>query len=164
MKWIQPELTEQTRDAGRRDGRTEWKQYPPPPPPPPPPQQLRCAGGTITALITAIIWTNAGILLIEPFRSNFREILIEIQTFSFRKYRLNVSSAKWRPFCLGLNELNRLIPPPRPLTSASLSEDTPPRDSPGNSGHCHRNIGCPPGTGGPHCLSHPLGPHEPQSS
>ena len=112
----------------------------------------------------AIISTNAGILLIGPFRSNFREILIEIQTFSFRKYRLNVSSAKWRAFCLGLNELNRLIPPPRLLTSASLSEDTPPRDCPGNSGHCHRNIGCPPGTGGPHGLSHPLGPHEPQSS
>ena len=31
----------------------------------------------------AIIWTNAGILLIEPLGINFSEILIEINTFSF---------------------------------------------------------------------------------
>ena len=30
----------------------------------------------------AIIWTNAGILLIRPMRTNFSEIVIEIQTFS----------------------------------------------------------------------------------
>ena len=53
----------------------------------------------------AIIWTNAGILLIGPLWTNFREILIEIPTFSFTKMRLKVSSAKWRPFCLGLNVL-----------------------------------------------------------
>ena len=29
----------------------------------------------------AIIWTNAGILLIGPLETNFSEILIEIQTF-----------------------------------------------------------------------------------
>ena len=33
----------------------------------------------------AIIWTNAGILLIGPLGTNFSEILIEIQTFSLRK-------------------------------------------------------------------------------
>ena len=33
----------------------------------------------------AIIWTNAGILLIEPLGTNFSEILIEIHTFSFKK-------------------------------------------------------------------------------
>ena len=33
----------------------------------------------------AIIWTNAGILLIEPLGTNFSEILIEILTFSFKK-------------------------------------------------------------------------------
>ena len=43
----------------------------------------------------AIIWTNAGILLIGPF---FSEILIGIQTFSFKKMHLEMSSAKWRPF------------------------------------------------------------------
>ena len=53
----------------------------------------------------AIIWTNAGIFLIGPSGTNFSEILIEILTFSFKKMRLNVSSAKWRPFCLGLNVL-----------------------------------------------------------
>ena len=33
-----------------------------------------------------IIWTNAGILLIGPLRRNFSEILIEIQTFHWKKY------------------------------------------------------------------------------
>ena len=51
----------------------------------------------------AITWTNAGILLIGPIGTNFSEILIEIPTFSFQKMRLKVSSAKWRPFRLGLN-------------------------------------------------------------
>ena len=50
--------------------------------------------------------TNAGILLIGPLRTNFSEILIEILTFSFKKMRLKVSSAKRRPFCLGLNVLS----------------------------------------------------------
>ena len=53
----------------------------------------------------AIIWINAGILLIWPLGTNFSEIYIEILTFSFTKIRLNVSSAKRRPFCLGLNVL-----------------------------------------------------------
>ena len=53
----------------------------------------------------AIIGTNAGILLIGPLGTNFSEILIEILTFSFKKMRFKVSSAKWRPFCLGLNGL-----------------------------------------------------------
>ena len=53
----------------------------------------------------AIIWTNAGILLIGPLGTNFSEILMEILTFSFKKMRLKVSSAKRRPFCLGLNVL-----------------------------------------------------------
>ena len=53
----------------------------------------------------AIIWTNAGISLIGPLGTNFSEILIGIQTFSFTKMHLKMSSAKWRPFCLGLNVL-----------------------------------------------------------
>ena len=36
----------------------------------------------------AIIWTNAGILLIRPLGTNFSEILIEIHTFSFKKMHL----------------------------------------------------------------------------
>ena len=54
----------------------------------------------------AIIRTNAGLLLIGPLGTNFNEILIEILTFSFKKMHFKVSSAKWRLFCLGLNELN----------------------------------------------------------
>ena len=53
----------------------------------------------------AIIWTNAGILLIGPLGTNFSENLIRIQTFSFTNIRLKTSSAKWRPFCLGLSVL-----------------------------------------------------------
>ena len=55
----------------------------------------------------AIIWTSAEILLIGPLGSNFSEILIEILTFSFKKMCLKVLSAKWRPFCLGLNVLTQ---------------------------------------------------------
>ena len=53
----------------------------------------------------AILWTNAAIFLIGPLGINFSEILMEIQTFSFKKLRLKMSSAKWRPSCLGLNLL-----------------------------------------------------------
>ena len=55
-----------------------------------------------------IIWTNPGKLLIGPLGTNFSENLIEILTFSFTNMRLKVSSAKWRPFCLGLNVLTTL--------------------------------------------------------
>ena len=58
-----------------------------------------------------IIWTNAGILLIGPLGTNVSEISIGIQTFSFKKMQLNMSSAKWRPFCLGLNVLKRARAP-----------------------------------------------------
>ena len=53
----------------------------------------------------AIIWSSARILLIEPLGTNFSEISIAIQTFSFKKMHLNMSSAKWRPFCFGLHVL-----------------------------------------------------------
>ena len=55
----------------------------------------------------AIIRTNAGILLIRPLGTNFSKFLVEILICSFKKMRLKVSSAKRRPFCLGLNELTR---------------------------------------------------------
>ena len=54
----------------------------------------------------AIIWTNAGILLIGPLGTYFSEILTGIQTFSFKKMHLKMSSAKWCSFCLGLNVLS----------------------------------------------------------
>ena len=51
-----------------------------------------------------IIWNNAGILLIRTFS----EILSEIRAFWFKKMYLKMLSAKWRPFCLGLNVLTKL--------------------------------------------------------
>ena len=53
----------------------------------------------------AIIWNNAGLLLIKHLGTNVSEIWIGIQTYSLKKIHLNMSSAKWRPFCLGLNVL-----------------------------------------------------------
>ena len=68
----------------------------------------------------AIIWTNAGILLIGPWGTNFTEILIGINTFSFKKIHSKMSSAKWRPFCLGLNVLTHL---PLDKMAAILGDD-----------------------------------------
>ena len=53
----------------------------------------------------AIIWTNDGILLIQTLGTNFSEILGEIHSFLFSKMHLKMSSAKWRLYGLGLNEL-----------------------------------------------------------
>ena len=53
----------------------------------------------------AIIWTNAGILLIRPLGTHFSEILIEIYTFWFKKMHLKMWSGKRWPSCLGLNVL-----------------------------------------------------------
>ena len=58
----------------------------------------------------AIIWTNAGILLIRSVGTNFSDFLSEIRAFSFKKMHLKMSSAKWRPFCLGLNVLKLINP------------------------------------------------------
>ena len=54
----------------------------------------------------AILWTNAGILLIGDLGINFSEILIEIYIFSLKKMHPKISSGKWGPFCLGLNVLS----------------------------------------------------------
>ena len=56
----------------------------------------------------AIIWTNAGILLMGPLGTSVDEILIKIHTFSIKKLFLIISSGKWRPFYLGLNVLRSL--------------------------------------------------------
>ena len=53
----------------------------------------------------AIIWTNAGILLIGPLGTNFSENLIGIQTFSFKKMPFEnvvceMSSILSRPQCV----------------------------------------------------------------
>ena len=54
----------------------------------------------------AFIWTNAGILF-GPLRTNFSEIVIKVQTFSFTKMHFKMSSGKCRPSCLGLNVLSK---------------------------------------------------------
>ena len=61
--------------------------------------------GLLPGRCQAIIWTNAGILLIRPLGTNFNEMLIEIHAFSFKKMHLKMLSVKWRLFCLGLNVL-----------------------------------------------------------
>ena len=53
----------------------------------------------------AIIWTNAGILLIRTSGTNFSEILIEIHTFSFKKthfkmWVLKMAAILCRPQCV----------------------------------------------------------------
>ena len=53
----------------------------------------------------AIIWTNAVILLIGPLGTKLSEISIKIKTFSLKKIRLKLSSAKCCSFRLGLNVL-----------------------------------------------------------
>ena len=53
----------------------------------------------------AIIWTSGGMLLTRTLGIYFGEILIEINTFSFKKMHLTMSTVKWRLFRLGLNEL-----------------------------------------------------------
>ena len=45
-------------------------------------------------------------MLIGPLGTNFSEILIAIETFSFKKMHLKMSSGKYRTFCLGLSVLN----------------------------------------------------------
>ena len=80
----------------------------------------------------AIWWTapshyldHAGILLIGRLGTNLIELLIKIHTFSFKKMHLNPSSAKWRPFCLGLNLIIipscQLLPYLAHITVLSLS-------------------------------------------
>ena len=51
----------------------------------------------------SIISTNAGILLTGPLGTNVSEIVIEIDTFH-KEMHLKLSSSKWQPFFLGLNE------------------------------------------------------------
>ena len=47
----------------------------------------------------AIIWTNADLLTIGPWRTKFSESLIEIWAFSIKKIHLKMLSARWMPFC-----------------------------------------------------------------
>ena len=53
----------------------------------------------------AIIYTNAWLFSIGPLERNFSEILIKISKFPFTQMHLKISSAKWRPFSPGRDEL-----------------------------------------------------------
>ena len=50
--------------------------------------------GLLPARRQAITWNNADLLSIGPIGTNFSEIWIEIQHFSFMKVHLKLSSAK----------------------------------------------------------------------
>ena len=53
----------------------------------------------------AIIWINAGILVIGHLGTNFSEKLVGIEKFSLKKIRLKMSSTKCCPLRLGFNVL-----------------------------------------------------------
>ena len=71
----------------------------------------------------AVIYTNAGILLIGPLGTNFSEILSEIHTLSCKKTHFKMSFGKWRPFFFrGISVLNRKHDTQmNPLSSATLN-------------------------------------------
>ena len=66
-------------------------------------------------------WNQCWVIVNWTLSTNFNEIWIEIQHFSFMKMHLKISSAKWRPFCPGSEELmlrmspllTSLLVPPR---------------------------------------------------
>ena len=62
----------------------------------------------------AIIWTNAGILSIEPLGTNFSENWTKILIFSFKKMRLKMSSAKVAAILSGGDELRHIGEKPSP--------------------------------------------------
>ena len=73
--------------------------------------------GLVPGRHQAITWTNAALLSIGPLWTNFSEIWIKIQKFSFLKMHLKMSSGNWRPFCPGLNVLSYCLhcyQPPHP--------------------------------------------------
>ena len=47
--------------------------------------------------------TAYGVDVIGPTAKKFDEVLINIKAFWLKKMHLKMPSAKWRPFCLGLN-------------------------------------------------------------
>ena len=51
------------------------------------------------------IWTNAGMLLIGPYGTNFGNFFYRNSNISIQENALKLVSAKWCPFCLGLNVL-----------------------------------------------------------
>ena len=64
---------------------------------------IASGNGLLPSRCQAIIWTNAGIMLISPLGTNLSEILIKIHTFSFQKMqKVTILS---RPQCVKSNQL-----------------------------------------------------------
>ena len=63
-------------------------------------------GSTLGQIMACRLY--GGLLSIWPSQTNFSEILNKIH-FSFTKMHLNISSAKWRPFCPGGDELSNNV-------------------------------------------------------
>ena len=61
----------------------------------------------------AISWANDGLLSVEPLGMNSREIDLNQSRniIPFNKLHLNISSAKWQPFCIGLTDTAKLTGP-----------------------------------------------------
>ena len=57
--------------------------------------------GLLPAQCQTITWTNADVSSIGPWGTNFSEIQLKVQNFSFMKMHLKMLSAKWQPFCPG---------------------------------------------------------------
>ena len=72
----------------------------------------------------AIIWTSAGIFSIWCLWTNFSEVAIEIHTFLFQKMVVQMSFAKWWPFCLCLNVLRTTVQPQQNKTYQNVSAYT----------------------------------------
>ena len=56
--------------------------------------------------------------------SKFKDISIEIHIFSFKKIHFNMSSGRWRPFCLGLDVLIQISRYTLGVTQQNLSKVT----------------------------------------
>ena len=59
-------------------------------------------------------------LSIGPLGTNFSEISIKIQNFSFMKMHLKISCAKWRPFCPGGQTLTYVVHSPAVVICVNL--------------------------------------------
>ena len=73
----------------------------------------------------AIIWSNAGLLLIGHLGTNFSEIWIKIKNFSFMKMHFEMSSGKWQPFCPGEDELRQVQDIDQNMNSQKLFHTSP---------------------------------------
>ena len=99
--------------------------------------QFKASAQTTFVRHQAIIWTSAGLLSIETHWTDFIEILIRMQTFSFRKMHLKISFRKWLPFCLCLSVLTmQMLCCQGSLTNMTLCEISMTKAWIGNS------IGC----------------------